>query len=123
MHDRLLDEWTQAARDLDLDIQSPCLLHLESGANIRARLLLKNYGAAKGMLVVTDYETIAPFADEIVAAEYGFSTLSEPSDRSHYDREVFVEMLRDWGWSGPETLRPEWCLPLDDREEESGQND
>ena len=116
MRDGFLEEWFEAARDLDLDIQAPFLLVLESGAHIKTRLLLKNFGAVNGMLIVTDWDTIAQFAEEIVEAGYGYSTLSESDDRDQYNHYGFVEMLRDWGWSGPEALQPDWCLPLDDDE-------
>ncbi len=116
MSDRLLEKWSEAARDLGLDIQFPFTLVLDCGAHIGARLLLKNFGFVNGMIIVTDFEPIRDFADEIVAAGYGFSTLSEPSAGDLYNREVFIEILRDWTWSGPEALRPKWCLPPSDDE-------
>ncbi len=116
MNDQFLEKWSKAARDLGLDIQFPFTLVLDCGAHIEARLLLKNFGFENGMIIVTDFEPIRDFADEIVAAGYGFSTLSEPSAGDLYNREVFIEMLRDWTWSGPEALRPEWCLPPSDDE-------
>lgn len=113
IRDLLLEEWSEAARDLGLEIEGPFSLVLGTGACIAARLLLKRFGAQKGMIIVTDFSTVAPFIDEIFAAGYGFSTLSEPSERDRYNRDVFIEMLRDWGWGGPEELRPGWCLPMD----------
>jgi hypothetical protein len=119
MRDRLLDEWSEAARDLDLDVQSPFAAALPSGTQIRGRLLLRNFGAENGMIVVTDYSSISPFVAEIVRAGYGFCTLSEPSEHECYDREVYVEMLRDWGWVGAEEARPLWCLPTSTNKDEA----
>jgi hypothetical protein len=118
MPNLLLGHWSRVARDLDLVIQAPFSLHLESGINIEACFLLKNYASAKGMIIVTDFSVVSPFIDEIIAAGYGFSTLSDPNPSAslNYDRKEFIEILRDWGWSGPEELRPEWCLQLDDGE-------
>jgi hypothetical protein len=62
------------------------------------------------MLIVTDYSKLQAHTEEVVAAGFGYSTLSEPSADRKYDRESFVEMLRDWGWAGPEHLSPSWCL-------------
>jgi hypothetical protein len=59
---------------------------------------------------VTDFATIAPFADEIIANGYGFSTLSEPRNHAKYDRDVFIEVLKDWEWYESEALRPKWLL-------------
>jgi hypothetical protein len=107
--DFLIEEWRQAAADLGLAIEAPFLLQLHDG-RIEARLLLRNFGAANGMLIVTDFSVIKPFMDEVGTRGYGFSTLSEPSSRIAYDRDSFVQMLCDWGWSGPEEERPAWCV-------------
>jgi hypothetical protein len=110
--DLLIEQWRQAAADLGLAIEAPFLLQLQDG-RIEARLLLRNFGAANGMLIVTDFSVVRPFVDEVDAGGYGFSTLSEPSSRAAYDRDTFVEMLCDWGWSGPEQERPVWCVVAD----------
>ena len=113
MRDLFLEKWSEAARDLGLEIVAPFSIVLGNDSRIDARLLLKRFGARNGMVIVTNFPTVEPFIEEILAAGYGFSTLSEPSVSDHYDRDVFIEMLRDWGWSGAEDLRPEWCLPID----------
>jgi hypothetical protein len=69
------------------------------------------------MIVVTDFEEIRRVCEQVVGAGYGFSTLTEPRPGERYDRESFIVMLRDWGWSGPEAARPEWCTPVDDEGE------
>lgn len=112
MPDFLIEEWRQAAADLGLAIEAPFLLQLRDG-RIEARLLLRNFGNANGMLIVTDFGVVEPFTDEVVARGYGYSTLSERISRAAYDRDAFVEMLRDWGWSGPEEERPAWCVEAD----------
>ena len=114
MPDSFLAKWREAALDLGLEIEAPFSLVVGNGVRVEARLLLKSFGNHNGMFIVTDFLTIQPFADEIVAAGYGCSTLSEPSERDRYDRDVWIELLRDWGWAGPEGLRPGWCLPMDE---------
>lgn len=119
MTDRLLDEWYEAARDLDLDIQVPFAVSLPSGTQIQGRLLVKHFGSENGMIVVTENSSVFPFVAEIVEAGYGFCALSEPSEHECYDREVYVEMLRDWGWVGAEEARPLWCLPTNTNQDEA----
>jgi hypothetical protein len=65
------------------------------------------------MLVVADYsESLRTgWAEEAVQAGYGFSVLGEPSDE--YDRDVFIELLSEWGWHGPESERPAWLTLVD----------
>jgi hypothetical protein len=110
MEDRLLSVWREASLDLGLSIEAPFSLVMDSGATFVARLLLRNFGAANGMLIVTDYSAVRPYAEDLVAAGFGYSTLSEPSIDEKYNREFFLDMLQDWGWSGAAYLRPSWCL-------------
>ena len=107
--DGLLEIWLKASQDLGLRIQAPFRLVMRTGVTVAARLHLSDFGAVNGMLIFTNYSDLRPHAEEVVAAGYGYSTLSEPSQGEHYDRARFVEMLQDWGWSGPEHLRPGWC--------------
>lgn len=108
MRDPFLEVWQEAAIDLGLDVQAPFELDLQTGARIKGRLLLKDFGAENGMIVVTDFSLVADSVDEIVAAGYGYSTLSELDRADSYDRSDFIEMLQDWGWSGPKAARPAW---------------
>jgi len=118
MHDPLVERWLEAARDLHLEIEAPFSVALQSGAVVGARFQVKHFGAPKGMLVVTDSSNVVPFIDDIIAAGYGFSVLSDPRQSEPYEREDFIEVLRDWGWSGSEEARPVWCLPLDDLDDD-----
>ena len=113
MESRLPAEWREVANDLGLEIVSPYEVILPSGSRIRAPVLVRHFGGPKGMLVVADYsESLRTgWAEEAVQAGYGFSVLGEPSDE--YDRDVFIEVLSDWGWHGPESERPAWLTLVD----------
>jgi hypothetical protein len=102
----LAEHWSEAARDLGLAIDAPFVLSLPSGASIQATVRLRGFGDRQGMLLISDFERIASHADTLADLGYGFSTLDDPGDL--YDREVCLELLRDWGWTGPEALRPIW---------------
>ena len=110
--DRLIKAWSEAAKDLKLDIQYPFSLTLGSGTRIDACLLVKNFGRVNGAIIVSlEYSDNKLSWNEIESADYYFSKLN-PDVYDHYDRDIFIDTLRDWGWYGPESLRPEWCLPL-----------
>jgi len=51
MFSRLQQTWKTAAKDLQLDIISPFELILPSGKQVNAQVLVRNFGAIKGMLV------------------------------------------------------------------------
>ena len=92
---KLVQEWMRAARDLGLRVIAPFTVELSSGARIEVEFLLKDFGALNGMLIVTDFSRIAPYSKEILEAGYGFSTLSEPHEIEPYNRDDFIEVLRD----------------------------
>jgi len=103
--------WRAASQDLGLRLEAPFRLALDSGETVVARPLVRDFGAANGMLIVANYSDLRPHVAALVAAGFGYSCLSEPSAGDEYDRELFVEMLKDWGWSGAEHLRPFWSRP------------
>ena len=68
--------------------------------------LIPDFGAKNGMLIVSTFDQIEPFADEILRLGYGFSVISPADD---YVRDDAIEMLMDWGWTG-ETKPPSWPI-------------
>jgi hypothetical protein len=106
--DKFAEMWRLAAKDLDLEITIPFKLTLSSGYDIEAQLLLKNFGAKNGMIIVNRYDEIENYINEIISNGYGFSVLSQPSENEEYVRNDYVEMLFDWGWCGEEKEKPEW---------------
>jgi len=92
-------EWKELARILDLDIKLNFRIQT-AHSHFIAPVLLKNFGAELGMILVTDFQSIKSIADELFDRGYGFSTLSEPSENEETDKNSTMEMLYDWGWTG-----------------------
>lgn len=104
----LLSEWLHVATDLGIEVDGPVTVSLPSGASIHALVLVRHFGGAEGMLVLRDYELVKNLIDEIVQAGYGFSIMGEPAVGEEYSREVYIEVLADWGWYGPDSEQPVW---------------
>jgi len=113
---RLQTAWRVAAKELGLDIVIPYELKAKE-FSLTALVLLKNFGGEHGMLIVSDYGIIEPFRDQVIKLGYGFSTLTEP-DRdwpfTGEEKEAFIEMLDEWGWSGDPDEEPEWLVRGED---------
>ena len=109
---KLLLEWEAARDDLGLDIVAPYVVSIGSNVRVCVELLLKHFGGRNGMLVLTDYGLLKPYEEQIVSLGYGYSVLSEPRGEAGktYCREVFIDMLSDWSWTGAKNNRPEWLL-------------
>ncbi len=105
---RLVKMWQTAAIDLKLEIETPFTLLLSSGEEVKGEILLKNFGATNGMIIIMQYDIVSPFIEEIVSMGYGFSVLDEPSEKEQYLQKDFVEILRDWDWHGEKCNRPTW---------------
>jgi hypothetical protein len=113
---KLLSKWEAAREDLGLEIIAPFCLKIGNKVSIQAEFLVKNFGASNGMLVVTDYAMVEGYGKQLSSLGYGFSVLEEPSNKANeaYDREIFIGMLSEWGWSGVESEKPDWIIePVD----------
>jgi hypothetical protein len=98
---RFQTEWSEIADRWGLRVETPFAVKV-SGGTLTVPVLLRDFGAVNGMLLVTDYKLLSPYVDELGGLGFGFSTLSEPTDRprhSHAD-DALIEMIIDWGWSG-----------------------
>ena len=93
-------EWHGIATRWGLSIETPFVVQV-AGVEVTVPVLLRDFGAIQGMLLVTDLGLISAHADHLVDRGYGSSCLSEPTGETHPDDdEPLMEMLADWGWSG-----------------------
>jgi hypothetical protein len=105
---RLVALWRAAADDLGLSIESPFDLRLPSGPMERWPLVVRDFGARNGMIVLLDYSRIRDRRQEVHDAGFGYSVMEEAGPGDPYVREEFVDLLSDWGWSGAFSSTPAW---------------
>jgi hypothetical protein len=101
-------KWEQARDDLGLDLVIPFDLDLGNDVTIHAELLIRNFGCPNGMIIVREYDVVKKSLAQIDALDYGFSVLDEP--HGPYDRATMIEMLSEWGWTGPMAEAPQWIV-------------
>lgn len=100
--------WEQARDDLGLDLIIPFDLDLGTDVTIHAELLVRNFGGGNGTLVVKEYGAVKNHSAQISELDYGYSVLDESQDP--YDRATMIEMLSEWGWTGPTSEVPQWIV-------------
>lgn len=100
--------WLQAASILGLDVDAPSSVTLPSGDSVTADVLVRDFGAPAGMLIVRRYDEIRLRTSEVLSAGFGFSVMDDPRPTEAFDIETYVEVLRDWGWSGAPGGEPAW---------------
>jgi hypothetical protein len=104
--EELISYWRNAGQLLGFSIEAPCNLRLPSGIFIDAAALLPDFGARNGMLLISSYDEIQSYLDEINSAGYAFSVLG-PFVEFQVDCEAVIDSLRDWGWTA-RTPPPSW---------------
>jgi hypothetical protein len=92
------EHWVRIAERFGLKVQIPFHVELANG-QLTVPVLLEEFGAQRGMLLVTSYQDIAAVTDQLVSAGFGYSCLDD-SPGTDLDEPQIVDMLRDWGWSG-----------------------
>jgi hypothetical protein len=102
MSTRFQDAWMQVATRLGLHVDCPFSVTVGSD-RVTVPVRLREFGAAKGMLLVTEYSTIRPYAEALVDLGFGYSCLSE----SVVSSDSIVDVLNDWGWAGAGE-QPDW---------------
>src|SRR5687768_15262525 len=95
----LEEYWRAAALDLAIELEAPFTIQLPSGATVNAVAHLGHFGARHGMIIASDFAALRAHLVELTDSGFGFSTMSDPTDP--YEREGCLDVLRDWGWSGP----------------------
>lgn len=96
--------WKEAGKKLGLTVETAVTVELAPGRSEVYEALVHDFGKPAGTLITTtDRMDLLGAVD---ATPYYGSALN-PLHYSVFEREVFVEALRDWGWTG-EGSPPEW---------------
>jgi hypothetical protein len=107
----LADRCSRAAEMLKISFVAPFVLTLPSGARVEAEILVKQFGALNGMLILSDSTVVMRESAAITEAGFGFSVMSPGEPGEEIDLSVYIEVLRDWGWAGPPEEQPAWLEP------------
>ena len=93
---RLQRMWLHAAQKRGLKVRTPFVLRLPDGTKLTAEVLLEGFGAPHGMFIVSDYRHIREYTDAIIAAGFGYTCMSQPSDAEISSLEGIDACLEDW---------------------------
>jgi hypothetical protein len=89
--------WQHLAELRDLNVKIPFVAELVGGGRVTAEVLLEGYGAARGMLIVSDFAAIESKLDSITRSGFGYSCMSQPSETEVFSSEGVDDLLQDWG--------------------------
>ncbi len=104
LEQRTSDQWRTAADDLGFTLVSPFALE-DAGATFGYLAWLPQFGSARGMFIISaPAEAQSRLCRAAESRGYGYSCL-DATDEPH-DRDVTIDVLRDWGWSSPDPVPP-----------------
>jgi len=95
--------WLEAAADLGIRVVAPFELQVEGGARVSFEAHIPDFGGPKG--------TVAAGADNRIAGvreQNGYFPSDLGSPYRRYIRQLFIDTLLDWGWSGEPGAEPPW---------------
>ena len=103
---RAIDEaisqaWLNAAQDLGIRVTAPFTVNPDEPVIYEAHIM--DFGGPKGTVVGVLEDRI----DDCRTGQ-GFYRSNLGTSYRQYEREHFIATLNDWGWYGPEELRPLW---------------
>lgn len=105
---RDFSQWKEIAQALGINVKkisgAQCGLPGEWGDVV----VLESFGAKKGIVLLPFGTGVLQHADAIAANGFGFSVI-EPAWPSTGSLNSLKEALREWGWTGADSDRPEWC--------------
>jgi hypothetical protein len=102
-------EWIALGDALGFEVVAPAQLRL--GARVaEADVLLPDFGAPGGILLVTDPSKVVDLADRLLNAGYTFTTLPDPDtpELTEEKQASAIRLLQDWGWEGVPSDEPAW---------------
>jgi hypothetical protein len=104
------DAWRVAAKELGFEFEAPFELHGQKG-HASFHGFVRHVGGPKGAVFFAceTFKEDHREARRLAEAEGVFCSLISARVYQAYDREVFLEVLQDWGWFGSESERPSWA--------------
>lgn len=108
---RMARAWKEAAKDLGIEFEAPFVVKDRRGCKHVCSGIIPNFGSKLGVLVISGKQDANP--EEIWDAassvdKYRLSAMSPHYET--YDRRLFIDALRNWGWYGAKGKRPKWYL-------------
>ena len=94
---RLQEYLLLAGRELDVEVITPYLVELDSGAEFLVDALIHEIGNVQGMLVTQYTETYRGLEKQLIHAGFGYTTYREPNTGEIFDAAAYAEMFLEWG--------------------------
>lgn len=107
----LANTWHEASEKLGFVFESPHILTID---NERHSLIgfLPHFGSVNGMVLDTWIPGFAANTRSLLEAARRAGVFCSCISAETYDRyheQTFIKALNDWGYFGPENLRPKWA--------------
>jgi len=103
---RVATAWSVASSDLGIRVTSPFVLAESGERTVEYIALIHCFGSPNGTLINLIDDAMSETMKLATARGFFASTLN-PYSYATYQREHFIDTLKDWGWYGAEQ-KPAW---------------
>lgn len=104
-----LAEWTQRnCTALGLICRITENIKISEDKIIYDLCIIENVGGKRGMIIVENYKKIDGHQRKLVELGYGYTVIAGEFKPRDDEKESFIELIVDWGWTGPVDEKPEW---------------
>ena len=101
-----IGSWSAAASQLGVELRGPMAFTLPDGRELKARMLVPQFGTDKGTLVFSDSEVLA-HSQALIELGYAYSVF-DAAEGNVISEDDLIEILSDWCWCGDDRTKPEW---------------
>jgi hypothetical protein len=88
----------RACAAFGLEIERDYLLPVGNSIFVKSVASISDTNRKRVMLIFENYADVSPYIDQVLAAGFGFSILSQPNPNEPFDISVYLDMFRDWGF-------------------------
>lgn len=81
-----------------LEIERGYLFHVGNNIFVKSVASISDTNRKRVMLIFESYADLYPYIDQVLAAGFGFSILSQPNPNEPFDISIYQDMFRDWGF-------------------------
>ncbi len=100
-------QWREAAKDLGFEFIAPYQL-MDGPQPLLYVGLVAGFGSDRGTLIIDDAEKDRLNKLMLAASDQGFGYSCMTMGFAPYDRDIMMEVLREWEWCGAAKHAPKW---------------
>lgn len=102
-----VNAWAIASVELGIELEAPFILRANGREHLCIAWLPHFFSAKRGVVVASLETDPVTFASDAESEGYAYSLVNVQT-YGQFDRDLFINTLKDWGYYGSEEKKPSW---------------